>query len=485
MTGDDGPPVDTTPPTLVSSTPADGATKVSVITKLTFVFSEDLDPSTVTSAAFKLVQNHYTGLTTPSLSMHVATSYDAATHTVTVTPDRPMSYDGCSTDAAPDYNAATGCGGYVLDYGMGVKDAAGNAFAPGTLRFRTVINSMSKRTYYNSSTGAVSAAYNHALDAAGHVVKQFYESAGADQIFGNADDSYSSVQQWFYGADNQVTQQRGFAAGPDGKLNTNDDVISYLYTYTYDASGREIERTYISAPGPDAQWGTADDIIGNYMAIAYDASGMPTKETYYNSAGTDTVWHTADDRVSSWIVATNTGRNRTAWQYYEPGPDLLPMTSDDIEYERQEFTYDANGNATSLKDFYDKGPDMMWNTADDLQDEFISYTLDARGNSTAMKYTYGPGTDMIWGTPDDPINGYGANAFDVNECLSSVSNFNTAGADMTWGTADDVLGSHVDSTYSATGNRTGVQYLNGVGPDNVWRTGDDRVAYKYDYDQNN
>ncbi len=43
---------DTTPPSIVSTTPADGATKVGVLSNIQVVLSEDIDPATVTTSYF-------------------------------------------------------------------------------------------------------------------------------------------------------------------------------------------------------------------------------------------------------------------------------------------------------------------------------------------------------------------------------------------------------------------------------------------------
>jgi hypothetical protein len=96
-----GPVVDTTPPTVVSTNPLNGATGVAVITA---TFSEAMDASTITAASFTV-----TG--PASASVNGAVAYDATTRTCTFVPTTALA-------AGTSYSATvtTGC-----------KDVAGNA----------------------------------------------------------------------------------------------------------------------------------------------------------------------------------------------------------------------------------------------------------------------------------------------------------------------------------------------------------------------
>jgi hypothetical protein len=105
------PPPDTSPPTVTSVTPANGASGVATGTTVTAVFSEPMAASTIGTSTLEL--------RTPSNALVAATiTYDAASRTGTLTPLAPL--------AASTVYTATVRGGTTDPR---VKDAAGNALA--------------------------------------------------------------------------------------------------------------------------------------------------------------------------------------------------------------------------------------------------------------------------------------------------------------------------------------------------------------------
>jgi hypothetical protein len=100
---------DTIPPTVTSTTPADGASNVSVTVSLTATFDEPIDPATLDSGSFEL-RNAGNNLVAATVT------YDAPTRTVTLDPTAPL--------ASGSLYTATLKGGAT-----GVKDLAGNALA--------------------------------------------------------------------------------------------------------------------------------------------------------------------------------------------------------------------------------------------------------------------------------------------------------------------------------------------------------------------
>ena len=73
---------DTTPPTVSSVSPDDGATDVEIDTTVTATFSEAMDSSTITTNSFTLTGSEVTGTLT----------YDSNTHTATFTTDAKLDY---------------------------------------------------------------------------------------------------------------------------------------------------------------------------------------------------------------------------------------------------------------------------------------------------------------------------------------------------------------------------------------------------------
>jgi methionine-rich copper-binding protein CopC len=111
--------VDTTPPTVTSTTPADGTTSVSSGTTVTAQFSEAMDGATINGTTFEL-RDQANGLVAGSIS------YDAATRTATLTPDAALA-------AGAAYTAT------IIGGALGVTDLAGNPLATDfTWSFTTV-----------------------------------------------------------------------------------------------------------------------------------------------------------------------------------------------------------------------------------------------------------------------------------------------------------------------------------------------------------
>jgi Bacterial Ig-like domain/Glycosyl hydrolases family 16 len=102
-------PGDTTAPTVMSTSPASGATAVAVAANVTGTFSEAMDASTVTPATFTLTAG--TGTTVPA-----AVTYNSTDKVATLNP-------GADLAAGTTYTAT------IKGGTSGVKDAAGNALA--------------------------------------------------------------------------------------------------------------------------------------------------------------------------------------------------------------------------------------------------------------------------------------------------------------------------------------------------------------------
>lgn len=98
---------DTTPPTVSSSSPADGDTDVAVGANVTFTFSEDMQANTVSDKAnFYIVKSDGT-------NVPFAISYNAGAKTTTLNPSSNLDASGT----------------YIAGVTPGVRDAAGNALA--------------------------------------------------------------------------------------------------------------------------------------------------------------------------------------------------------------------------------------------------------------------------------------------------------------------------------------------------------------------
>jgi virginiamycin B lyase len=94
---------DTTPPTVLSTSPADGETVPVSTTAISVTFSEDMDPSTLSPATFILSGN---------TNIPGSVSYDSSSRTATFT---------LGSSSSLDYDA-----NYTVTITTGAKDAAGN-----------------------------------------------------------------------------------------------------------------------------------------------------------------------------------------------------------------------------------------------------------------------------------------------------------------------------------------------------------------------
>ncbi|MBN8655678.1 MAG: DUF4082 domain-containing protein, partial [Anaerolineae bacterium] len=99
-------PIDNTPPTITSVTPANGATNVSLGTTVTITFNEAMDPLTLTTSTFEL-RDGSNNLVPASVT------YNSTTRTATLTPNSPLSLTATYTAR-------------VIGTASGAKDAAGN-----------------------------------------------------------------------------------------------------------------------------------------------------------------------------------------------------------------------------------------------------------------------------------------------------------------------------------------------------------------------
>jgi hypothetical protein len=102
---DPDPTPDTTPPTVVSTTPTDGAAEVDRATAITATFSEAMDPATISAATFTLAAG--------ATAVAGAVTLDAAGIVATLTPAAPLAW-------ATEYTATVATGAH---------DLAGNALA--------------------------------------------------------------------------------------------------------------------------------------------------------------------------------------------------------------------------------------------------------------------------------------------------------------------------------------------------------------------
>jgi hypothetical protein len=151
---------DATPPTVLSTSPANGATNVAISSVITVTFSEAMDLFTIDAATVTLRNN------TTSATVAGTFSYNAGTNTSTFAPTAALAY---ST-------------GYTLTLNTGVKDVAGNSLASPYVSVFTTVAAPDATPPTVISTSPVNGAANVAVGTVVNIT--FSETMDAATING-------------------------------------------------------------------------------------------------------------------------------------------------------------------------------------------------------------------------------------------------------------------------------------------------------------
>ncbi|BAY94727.1 MULTISPECIES: DUF4082 domain-containing protein [unclassified Tolypothrix] len=164
---------DTTPPTVISTTPSNSATGIAINTTVKAAFSEAMNSATISSSTFQLLGPNNT-------AVNAGVIYDASTKTATLTP---------STALAANTS-------YTATITSGVKDIAGNALAQNYIWSFTTgsgitlwDNSITPAVLQDSDTNAVNLGVKFRADVNGYIKAiRFYK--------GNSNTANYTVNLW-------------------------------------------------------------------------------------------------------------------------------------------------------------------------------------------------------------------------------------------------------------------------------------------------
>lgn len=469
--------MDTRPPMIESSNPANMGTKVSILQPISVFFDEPLDPASVSATTVKLeydqsqpplvvlsgVDRQHGPVPADLTLVRGSVSYDAGARKISFVPAVPLPY------------------GYQFTLSIDVKDTAGLPFT-GKVTFTTYVNGNIRQAFYNTSTGAVTSWLGQPTDMNGRQTKRISGSApGQDTTWFTPDDPRNQRIDFNFAADGRIVDERFMDVGQDGQYDTPDDPVYLCVKYTYDAQGMLSQRAYASTIGGDAMWCTGDDVPG-YNAV-YEYMGSTLTGWVLNSTpGPDMVWRNSDDRCVIYFDYTYDARGNKAREVYRNcAGDQLPRTADDTYFRYWDYEYDENGNLTKLFQKSGPGPDATWLTGDDVISFVERYVRNADGLVTDMIRTTNPGADTMWGTDDDTPGTRTGNAYNANKLVEELTTYSGFGPDMMWRTSDDVVSGYSKSTYEVNGNRID-QKQYAIGPDGMWKTPDDRVSVDHDFD---
>jgi len=267
-----GPP-DTTPPTVLSVTPAAGATGVSVSATATATFSEAMNAATITTSTVVL-RNPSNGIVSSTVA------YNAATHVVTLTPSAALAVSTTYT--------ATITGG-----SGGVKDISGNALVSNFVwSFTTGTGPTCPCTIWNaaaapgqiaSDTNAVELGVRFRADANGHITGvRFYKAATntgthTGSLWTNTGTLLATAT--FSGETASGWQQVAFSTPVAVTANT-----TYVVSYHTNVGNYGFDGAYFASAGVDNAplHGLANGVDGANGVYLYGASAFPTSS--FNAA---------------------------------------------------------------------------------------------------------------------------------------------------------------------------------------------------------
>jgi YD repeat-containing protein len=252
---------------------------------------------------------------------------------------------------------------------------------------------------------------------------------------------------------------------------TPDDALNETIRFTYDATGNRTEYT-------DSLVTTG---IVFWLKYTYDAHGQPIAVMQFDDKGIDNTWKTNDDRYVydytgdgiadghySELTYDPQGRQaRSIYKWY--GPDMKPMTADDVIESWSESQYDVAGNLTRRTSHNAPGGNGTWLDSDDPVSGYTEYKFEAGGFAS---YNY---------TAAGVCQSHQIERLNANKQTSVQYVFFDAGPDTIPCNGDDLI-TYAPSRYiyDSYGNRVdSKEYV--AGQDTIWETPDDRWYSDYDY----
>jgi hypothetical protein len=239
-----------------------------------------------------------------------------------------------------------------------------------------------------------SSGFRYEFDAEGwRVGRWFLNGAGADDVWGTADDLVSRFEVLHRNPQGLIAYVQDLEPGPDGRPGGGDDVVTRQHEYTYDANGWLVRYRRSDDPGADEEWLTEDDGAGSFTDYSVDDHGNTTRTVRYQGPGADGLWLTDDDVIQSWCDRdlNELGLPDTITCYNGAGPDAIWLTDDDVLQTRFTYVYDDDGLVLEYHHF----------DAADERVSFDRYAYEADGDTIELIRYSGPGANGTWGDEDD------------------------------------------------------------------------------------
>ena len=225
-----------------------------------------------------------------------------------------------------------------------------------------------------------------ATDPLGHTTSYAYDAMGRcvseTDACGNTSRTYYDALGRVIGETDKTGAHTSYSLGGSGLLESMTDPTGATSYFTYDGASNLVTMT-------DAQggvWVYAYDALGNEIAQT-DPLGATTKKTYdsrgrlsFETDATGAKTSYVYDGLSRKISETNPQGGTTTYKYIGSGES--PILVSDPVGNSTIYTYDANGNTTSILT-----SDGSLQSASYAQGERLSSSTDGAGLTISMEYT--------------------------------------------------------------------------------------------------
>ncbi len=479
---------------VVSSAPADGASRISTDSTLKVMLSNDIDVATLTTSNVVLALGSHGEI------IRTRISYEQSSNTITVTPRQKLLIDSF----------------YTLNL-QGIRDRTGNEIVATKILFRTYENPISSGIDY--SNGIVTRHYvrtkdsiqnstrlvtysnpgidsqwftdddvvegysETTFDVKGNKIREaFYSNTGLDKVPYTSDDELFSYNVTTYDDIGRPSRAARFYSGVDGVAFNADDIATWFVEFIYDRHPGGNRWIVYSASGADGVPFSADDVVERYIDFTWPTVTSSRTVTYIGT-GTDRVWFTTDDELLQYVDRlTVENNNRSSEIYYSHrGLDGILFNDDDIVSGYFLSLLNSNGDPSTIIQAY-PGPDRVLFNDDDLVGYYVSQFFDSFGNVVRRNEELSPGNDRQWYTPDDIVLGYTLSEFSGRDATKIVSY--STGPDEIALTTDDQVRSYELYSYAENGNKKTYARYENPGADGIWFNADDQPSNTAIYDTN-
>lgn len=424
-------PIDVVIPEIVSITPADGASPVSVLTDIEITLSEPVTEASVTETGMTLA------LATSRLNGPSAVAFE-----------RSLSADGKTLTLSP-YRPLLTSATYQVVISEGLKHSTGGTVAESSTTFSTFENRRTRETQYKDADLTIIDGYIDYL-ANGSTLE--YLDFGNDGEWFTADDVLSFETRIELNNNGQKQYSKRYRWD-----STSTPSLQRYEEFQYNANNQvSVRITYdqwsSNAAGADNVFGTEDDTPANYATFSYE-NGRQTMQTNYTTSGNDGVWMSGDDEIGSikFMKYDEFGNHTHTYTFNSPGNDGIWDTNDDSMVSGSYLLYDNYHQLTHAVDVSGKGDDGEYYTADDTVIFYDSWEIEDFVNSAGYWYDEA-GSDATWFTSDDVVTAVKSYEYNANR-QRTLYHRDSAGNDGQFQTADDSILS-VTIEFNAEGNAT-------------------------------